>query len=122
MHKVCVNRVCVNGREWTIPELSKACGVSYQTLVRRIEAGKQGEELIRPTSQTLAKNRRTLDDVTTGEIRGLRSSYYAWKGQQDGWEIACDLLGISREYAEKLRALAGALWYDGKRLTDSRVA
>lgn len=50
---------------------------------------------------------RTPEDLTTREIAVLRNLSYASEGQPDHWKIMCDLAGVSRKHAKKLKEVLG---------------
>lgn len=49
----------------------------------------------------------TPEDLTTREVAILRNLSYASEGQPDHWKIMCDLAGVSRKHAKKLKEVLG---------------
>lgn len=58
---------------------------------------------VRPRAGQEVVPERTPEDLTETEKADLLGIAYASEGQKDHWKIMCDLAGIDRKYAKRLR-------------------
>lgn len=106
-------RVKFNGRTVTVKALADAFSVPYDSCLARYHKGCRD-----PWELLYGKGAGPVDfSVSPEQLSWLRETRYARKNQQytkgkfkhvDGeWEIACDLIGIPRVFADELRKAVG---------------
>lgn len=88
------------GRTLPLREWAAMYNVSYQTAVDRFRKGLSFNKIF---SNVPIKSMPL--SVSEENIRWLEKTRYARAGQEDEWQIACDLIGVPRGFAEDLRRL-----------------
>lgn len=98
----------IRGVPMTLTEIAEYAGLQYRIVYKQFRNGVRDESITEWPDSYVP---RTLADVDIQEIRDLCPTRYEWIGQKDGWNLACDLLGISHRESMALKRVAEAVWY-----------
>lgn len=97
--------VIVRGREMPLYVWAKTNKADVRAVFNRWNNGiRDPYSLIRDLKgKAVDPAKLSLPTITDDMIEWLNVTEFARKGQPDEWEIACELIGISAEYAKALR-------------------
>lgn len=88
-----------DGKHLSLKEWSTLLGVHYATALDRYQRGER--DFYKLFKGGCIMPLRIRDE----DIRWLRQTRWARKGQADEWLVACDLIGVPRIYADEIRGL-----------------
>lgn len=95
----------VDGVTNRLPIWARIVGIPEQTVRSRYKRGKRTfEELFCPV-YSREKDKQQPFIVTKEMKRWLEETRYARRGRPDEWQIACELIGVSRSRAEELKKM-----------------
>lgn len=95
----------VDGVTRRLPIWARIIGIPEQTVRSRYKRGKRNfAELFCPVYAREKDKEQPF--ILTGEMRRwLEETHHARRGRPDEWEIACELIGVSRSRAKELEKM-----------------
>lgn len=110
----CPRNVVVDGETIPLLEWADMHRANRKDVVYRWRRGiRDANNLIRGLEDTA--DDEVMPEITRDMLEWLQETKFARSGMVDEWQIACELIGISPEYAESLKEYVEAI-NDGKRL------
>ena len=102
-----INYITYNGKKMSLRSWARMWGTNYDTALRRWKRGERDIwKLINmdgPRKFTISKEDREWLKATAFARKGQESFSQKYKIRDAEWDIACDLIGIPRAFANELK-------------------